>query len=148
VQLHRVVPEPVPPRDVVGSAGRDDRPEAGAVAEHPQVRELVDHDRLERLGRGQHQAPREGQPPGPGRAPPPRPRVAQRDRRGLDADRRRVLRDLRFDVGPRLRAEPGLEHRRDRAAVGWRDAHDQGRLGPRQVHVERPLVAHVAEDSR
>jgi hypothetical protein len=32
------------------------------MTEHPQVGELVDDDRLERLGRGEDQPPREGQP--------------------------------------------------------------------------------------
>ena len=36
-------------RSVVGPARRDERPERGAVPEHPQVGELVDHDRLEGL---------------------------------------------------------------------------------------------------
>ena len=128
MQLHRVVAQPVTPSDVVGASRRDDGPEARAVAEHPQVRELVDHDRLEGLRRGEDQPPREGQPAGAGRAPPPRPRVAQRHRRRLDADRGRVLRDLRLDVGPRPRPEPGLEHGAHRTTVARRDPHDQGRL--------------------
>ena len=76
-----VVVQPAPPRPVVRPPDRDERPEARAVAEHPQVGELVDDDRLEGLRRREDEPPRERQPALPRRAPPARAGIAQRDRR-------------------------------------------------------------------
>ena len=50
VELDRVVAQPAPPAEVVRLARSDQRPERGPVAEDPQVAELVDDGRLERLG--------------------------------------------------------------------------------------------------
>src|SRR5688572_15226466 len=62
VQLRRVVVQPATPDLVIGTPRRDDRPESRAVAEDAQVSELVDDDRLECLGRGEDETPREGKP--------------------------------------------------------------------------------------
>ena len=53
------VAQPTPPRLVIRSTGGDEGPERRAVAEHAQMRELVDHDRLEAFARGEHQSPRQ-----------------------------------------------------------------------------------------
>ena len=52
-------PQPAPPGPVFRDPGRDEGPELGAVAEDPQVGELVDDDRLERARRGKHEPPGE-----------------------------------------------------------------------------------------
>ena len=117
VQLGGVVAQPAAPDLVVGSARGDHRPEPRAVAEHPQVRELVDDDRLERLGRGEDEPPREGEPALPRGAPPARALVADADRGRGDAERRGVTPDLALDRGPGARLEPRLEDGRGRAPV-------------------------------
>ena len=104
-------------RRVVGSPRRDDGPEARAVTEHPQVGQLVDHDRLERLGRGEDQPPREGQAALARGAPPARPLVADRDRGGLTPSAAAWRAISRVDGGARSRLEPGLEDARRRASV-------------------------------
>ena len=81
VQRVRVPPQPRPVGEVRRPPAGDQRPEARAVPEHPEVRELVDHDRLERARRGQDEAPREHQPAVPRGAPPSAPGVADVDAR-------------------------------------------------------------------
>src|SRR4051812_10644299 len=117
MKLDRVVAEPPPPGRVIRTTRRDEPPEARPVPEVAQMRELVDDDRLERFRRGEDQAPRKGQAAIAGRAPPPRPRVAERDRGRLGPERRSVDRDVALDRGPRTRAQPVLEPRRHGTAV-------------------------------
>src|SRR6476469_9328660 len=62
MQLQRGGAEPAPPGQVVAPSRRDNRPEPGAVAEDPEMGELVDHDGLQGLRRRQDQAPAEHQP--------------------------------------------------------------------------------------
>ena len=57
MQLQGVCPEPPPPDLMVGSPTRDERPELRSVPELAEVREFVDHHRLERFRRRQDQAP-------------------------------------------------------------------------------------------
>ena len=66
--------QPAAPDLVVGPARRDEVPEARPVAEHAQVRQLVDDDRLERFGRGEDEPPREREPALRGEALPQRVR--------------------------------------------------------------------------
>ena len=75
----------------------------------------MDDDRLERLGRGEDQPPREGQPALPRGAPPARPLVADAHRGRADAERRRVPARSRARSRPRAR---GLSHASRTAAVG------------------------------
>src|SRR5215210_1115142 len=95
------------------------------MAEVAEVCQLVDDDRLERLRRCEDEPPREGQAAVARRAAPPRPGVAQRDRRGLDTEARRVTRQIVLDRGPRARPQPLLEDRADRAAVAARNSDDE-----------------------
>ncbi len=57
MQLQGVCPEPPPPDLMVGSPTRDERPELRSVPELAEVREFVDHHRLERFRRRKDQAP-------------------------------------------------------------------------------------------
>ena len=108
-------------RLVVGPARGDDVPEPRPVTEHPQVRELVDDDRLEGLGRRQDEPPREGQSTGARGAAPSRPLIADRHRGRADAEGGRMPTDLLIDGGPGARPEPRLEDGRDgRRSAGAR----------------------------
>src|SRR5436190_7471504 len=86
MQLHRMLAQPLPPGQVVGSAGGDQAPEPRTVPEVAQVGQLVDDDRIERFGRGEDEAPGERQPALARGAPPARLGVANRDRRRFDAE--------------------------------------------------------------
>src|SRR5258706_13447675 len=73
-------PQPASPDEMVRPATRDDRPEARAVTEDPEMGELVDDDRFERFRRRQDQAPEEAQPTLSGGPAPTAALVADRDR--------------------------------------------------------------------
>jgi hypothetical protein len=81
MQLHRMVAEPSSPDNMVWSTSRNDRPEPRPVTKDAQVGELVDDDRVEGLGRGKDQPPREGQTTLPRGTPPARSLVPHGDGR-------------------------------------------------------------------
>ncbi len=122
MELGRVLPEPAPPADVFGGTGRDELPEAGAVPEGAEMCELVDDDRLERLRPGEDEAPRERQPAGPARAPPPAALIADRDRGRRDAERDGMAGDRPVDRDPRAGTEPSLEDVRQPICVPGHEA--------------------------
>ncbi len=64
VEFRGVLMQPAPPRSMVRPARRHERPERGAVAEHPEVSEFMHDDGIEGLGRCQDQAPRKGESAG------------------------------------------------------------------------------------
>ena len=124
MQLRRVVVQPATPDLVIRPARGDDCPEPRAVTEDAQVCELVDDDRLERLGRREDEPPRERQSVLPRGTPPARPLVADRDRGRADTERRSVAADLTFDRDARPWLEPRLEDRSDRSPVRRGDVDD------------------------
>ena len=95
------------------------------MAEDAEVGELVDDDRLERLGRGKHEAPREVQPTLARGTPPSAALVADRHRDGPDLEGGRVQRNrgVHRRAGPL--AKPALEHLGHAAPVPWRQPDDQ-----------------------
>ena len=80
------------------------------------MRQLVDDDRLERLGWGEDEPPRERKPALVRRAPPARPLVADADRRRRDAERPAWCAMSR-SIAARAR---GLSHASRTAAIGRR----------------------------
>ena len=122
MQLCRMVPQPAPPNLVIGPARRDDFPEARSVAEHPEVRQLVDHDRFESLRWSEDKAPREGQPALARGAPPSCPLVAEPTPRQESTPRAAcVTADLVLDGVPGARLEErGQERSRSCARRAWR----------------------------
>ena len=124
VQLRGMVMQPAAPDLVIRPARCHHSPEPRAVTEDAQVCELVDDDRLERLGRREDEPPRERQPALPRGTPPARPLVADRDRGRADTERRSMAADLAFDRGARPRLEPRLEDRSDRSPVRRGDVDD------------------------
>ena len=93
----RMVAKPSAPDGVIRPPGGDDGPEARPVAEYPQVRQLVDHDRLEGLWWRQDQPPGESQAALPRRAPPAGALVADADGNRVDPQGGRMTPDLAFD---------------------------------------------------
>src|SRR6478609_6404184 len=120
-----MVAQPPAPRLVIGPARGDDLPELRAVAEHAQVGQLVDDDRLERLRRGEDQSPREGQTALPGGAAPARALVADAQRGRADAEGRRMPGDVALDRRAGTWLEPRLQDCRCRAPVRWGQMDDQ-----------------------
>lgn len=59
VELGGMGSQPAPPGNVVGHPARDQCPEARAVAEYAEVRQLVHGDGLEDRRRGKDEPPRE-----------------------------------------------------------------------------------------
>lgn len=117
--------KPTPPAHVVGNARRHDRPEAGAMAEDSKVRELMDDDGLERLGRRQDEAPREHQSAFLRGAPPPTPRIAQGDDCWLHPKGCSVAIELAADDLIRAFTEPVTQDLVERSAVARRRQDDQ-----------------------
>jgi hypothetical protein len=99
------------------------------VPEHAQVRELVDDDRVERLGRRQHQPPREREAAGARGASPAGALVPDRDPGSLHAEGRRVAGDCALDGVAGAPAQPRLEHVADGPAVRGRQANHELVLG-------------------
>lgn len=125
VELRSVGPQPAPLGHVIRDPARDQRPEARAVAEDAEVRQLVDGHRLQDSGRREHEPPRERDPAGPRRAPPSAARIAHGDAGGRHAQCRRVARDRSVQRIPRADPQPRLEDRRERASFGRRKRDDQ-----------------------
>src|SRR3954469_16562339 len=95
------------------------------MPEDPQVRELVDHDCLEGFRRREDESPRERQPACPRRAAPPRPLIADGDRRRTDGQSRRVTLDLGVDRRPRTWPKPRFQPARERTAVDRSEMDDK-----------------------
>ena len=107
-----MVVQPASPRGVIRASLGDERPEAWAVTEDPEVGELVDDDRLERLGWREDEAPRERQGARARCAAPAGSWVAQRHSSGRDAHRRGMTRDGPVDRRTGAFAQPYFEERR------------------------------------
>jgi hypothetical protein len=125
MELVGVIAKPSPPGDVIRSSAGDERPEARTVAEHPEMSELVDDDRLEGLGWRKHEAPAERQPAGLRRAAPAAPGIADGDPTRSDAERRAVDRDRRLDAVARLVAEPVPHDGVERPIIAARRTDDE-----------------------
>ncbi len=118
--------------------GRDHVPEARPVPEYSQVGELVDHDRLERLGRREDQPPREGQRALPRGTPPSGSGIAEGDPRRLDTKGGRVLCHGPINRRGRPFAQPRSKHLAGCAPVA-RGQDDMDLV---------PLIRSVARDAR
>jgi hypothetical protein len=117
--------QPAPPDPMIGLPAGDDLPEAGPVAENPQVRQFVDDYRFQRLGRRQDQTPRERQAPRTRAATPSGPGVPYRDRRRRYRQSSGVAFDLTMDGGTSPLAEPGLEDLPKASPLGGRQPHHE-----------------------
>src|SRR3954454_14105926 len=131
MQLEGMRPEPATPDEMVGPSGRDDRPERRAVTEHPEMGELVNDNRVERVRRREDEPPAEHQPTLTRRAAPARSRIADRDRCQPDAERGRVVADRRLDRDRGLRPEPSLEDAVDVVAIANGEADMELEVGRR-----------------
>src|SRR5258708_32773266 len=110
-------PQPASPDEMVRAATCDDRPESRAVTKDPEMGELVDDDRFERLRWRQDQAPREAQPALSRRAAPAAALVADRDRGRGHVERGGVTGDLALNEDAGAVAAPRLEDCRHSPAL-------------------------------
>src|SRR3954447_5862953 len=125
MQLEAVLAQPAPPDNVVGPPGCDERPEAGPVAEHAQVGQLVYDDGLERGGRREDERPAEGQARPARRASPAAAGVPDRHRARLHAEGRRMAADLPIDGDAGSRSERLHEDEAERTPVGAPEPNDK-----------------------
>src|SRR5258705_9207812 len=102
---------------MVRAATRDDRPEARAVTEDPEMGELVDDDRFERFRWRQDEAPGEARPAVTRRASPAAALVADRDGGRGHVESGSVTGDLALDEDAGAGAEPRLEDGRHWPAI-------------------------------
>jgi len=121
----RVRPEPTSPHEVIRPVCCNQLPEPGAVTEDPQMRQLVNDDRLESGRRSADQAPRERQRAIPGSAAPARARISQADSLRPDPHFGPMELDRPVDRLGRTLAQPGLKHGCRRPAVSRREPHDK-----------------------